>query len=288
MATTTILLQTNLEVVSKQRELVTEALGADGAYIRTKETLEELFNDGEFTGVDRASLIANTLSQLATSITNSAMSTALQWAYKEKDLYLKKEELELQFEAIKLNNKKAEQDVIASIANKHLLQAKVLREYGKPTLDADGNVVVLADEGRVFEEIRALRQDTSNKALVPNQMKAQTDEVNARTHKLIADTYVNHGLFTGYTITPHGIAYANKVDTGYVTLSDMNKQVAKEQAKGYAWNAWSNAASSSSGMIGTLIASETAELVDDAQEALTNWSSSITKLNAIVEPNITI
>lgn len=284
----TILLETNLDVISKQRELVTEALGADGAYIRTKETLEELFNDGAVKGADRATFIANTLTQLATSITTSSMNVALQWSLQEKELYLKKEELELQFEAMGLANQKAEQDLVASEVNKKLLQAKLLREYGETTLDTDGNVIALSNSGKVYEEIRSLQQDTTNKTLVPAQMEAQTDEVNARTHKIVADTYVNHGLFTGYNITTSGIALATKVNTGYVTLSDMNKQVAKEQAKGYAWNAWSNAASSSSGMIGTLIASETAELVDDAQDALASWSSSITKLNAITEPSIDI
>lgn len=284
----TILLETNLDVISKQRELITEALGADGAYIRTKETLEELFNDGEVKGVDRATLIANTLAQLATSITTSSMNVALQWSLQEKELYLKKEELELQFEAMDLANQKAEQDLIASEVNKKLLQAKLLREYGETTLDTDGNVIALSDSGKVYEEIRSLQQDTTNKALVPAQMEAQTDEVNARTHKLVADTYVNHGLFTGYNITTSGIALATKVNTGYVTLSDMNKQVAKEQAKGYVYNAWSNSASSSGGMIGTLLASEQAEVVNDAQDGIDNWKIAIGKLSGLEAPTIDI
>ena len=288
MADTIILINTDLDVISKQRELVTEALGPDGVYIRMKETLQELLSDGEIKGVERAQVVSQTIAQMANSITSSSMSTALQWAAQEKDLYLKKEELEYKIDLMKLEAEKAEQDAASAEANKHLLQAKLLREYGVKTVDGNGDLIGLDDSGLVYEQIRGMVQDTANKALLPEQIAAQTDEVQARTHKLVADTYVNHGLFTGYTINGNGIASATKVNTGYVTLSDMNKQVAKEQAKGYAWNAWSSSASSSAGMIGTLVASEVAELVDDAQAALTNWTHAVTKLNGVQEPTISI
>lgn len=288
MADTVILIDTDIDVISKQRELVTEALGPDGTYIRLKETLEELFSDGSVKGPERAQLIANTMAQMVNGITSSSMQIALQWAAQEKELYLKKEELEYKIDLMKLEAEKAEQDAASAEANKHLLQAKLLREYGVKTVDSNGDLVALDDSGLIYEQIRGVVQDTANKALMPEQIQAQTDEVQARTHKLVADTYVNHGLFTGYTINGNGIANATKVNTGYVTLSDMNKQVAKEQAKGYAWNAWSSSASSSAGMIGTLVASEVAELVDDAQNALTNWTNAVTKLNAVQEPSISI
>jgi len=195
---TTILLETNIDVVSKQRQLVEEALGPDGVYIRTKETLEELFQDGEVKGTERANVIASTLSQMVNSITQSSMSIALQWAGQEKELALKKQELELKFENMDLTNKKAEQDVTASEVSKHLLQAKLLREYGVKTLDSNGDLVLLDDSGKVYEETRLLAQEATNKALIPDQIAAQTAEVNARTHKLVADTYVNHGLLENY------------------------------------------------------------------------------------------
>lgn len=288
MATTIIQLETSMDVIEKQRELVEEALGADSVYIRMKETLESLLDGGEIKGPDRAKVVGETIASMTASITANSMSTALQWSAQEKDLVLKKEELEYNIDLMKLAANKAEQDADAAEANKHLLQAKLLREYGVSTIDANGDLIGLDDSGKVYEEIRALKQDTVNKALLPAQIQSQTDEVQARTHKLVADTYINHGLFTGYTITDNGISGATKVATGYVTLSDMNKQVAKEQAKGYAWNAWSNSASSSAGMIGTLIAAEVPELVDDAQDALTRWSTAVTKLNTVVEPSISI
>ena len=44
MATVTVLTTTDLDVVDKQRQLVQESLGADGAYIRLKETLEQIIS----------------------------------------------------------------------------------------------------------------------------------------------------------------------------------------------------------------------------------------------------
>ena len=86
----TILEETDLDVVSKQRELVEEALGADGVYIRMKHTLIDLLEAGEIKGTDRAKVVAETISAMSGQITSSAMGTALQWASQEKQLAFRK------------------------------------------------------------------------------------------------------------------------------------------------------------------------------------------------------
>jgi len=286
MADTIISVSTSLDVVDRYRELTAAALDGDSIYIRAKETATKLYDDSEMTDKEKAELIGTTIASMATSMSASSMQLALQWESQEAELGLKKEELEYKIDLMKLEAEKAEQDTASSEANKHLLQAKLIREYGVKTVNSDGDVIDLDDSGMVYEQIRASIQDTSNKALLAPQIVSQTEEVQARTHKLVADTYVNHGLFTGYTISDNGIASATKVATGYITLSDMNKQVAKEQAKGYAWNAWSNAASSSAGMIGTLVAAEIPDL--DPTTYLTTWSTAVSKLNTVTEPSISI
>jgi len=286
MANTTIAVSTSLDVIEKYRELVEASLDGDSIYIRAKETVERLYDGSDMTDNKKAEVIATTIVSMATSISATSMQLALQWVGQEAELGLKKEELEYRIDLMKLEADKAAQEVAASEANKHLLQAKLIREYGIKTVDANGDIALLDDSGLVYEQTRAIVQDTANKALLSQQITSQTEEVQARTHKLVADTYVNHGLFTGYTITDTGIASATKVATGYVTLSDMNKQVAKEQAKGYAWNAWSNAASSSAGMIGTLIAAEIPDL--DPTTYLSTWTTAVSKLNTVTEPVISI
>lgn len=286
MATITVLTTADLDVVEKQRKLVEEALGPDGAYIRLKETLIDLMDKGEIKSTDRANVVSTTLANLAGQITSGAMQTALAWASKEKELELKKLEMGYQLELLKQQGMLAENQVLDSLAGRQLKQAQRIREYGIATTDSNGNVTSLANNGKVYQEELNVIQDTANKALLPRQIAAQTEEVYARTHKTVADTYVNHGIYTWTDITDKGVTGVVKAATGYTTLSELQKQVAAQQAKGYSYNAWSNAATGASGMIGTLVAAEIPDL--DPSAYLSLWQTAMGKLNGITEPTITI
>ena len=127
MATISILTTANLDVVNKQRELTTEALGPDGVYIRLKETLIDLMDKGEIKGTDRANVVSTTLANLAGQITSGAMQTALAWASKEKELELKKLEMGYQLELLKQQGMLAENQVLDSLAGRQLKQAQRIR-----------------------------------------------------------------------------------------------------------------------------------------------------------------
>ena len=279
-----IITNAEIDVVEKQKALVEEALSPDGVYIRMKENLIDLLDRGEIKGADRAKVIADTVAQMSTSITASAMNAGLEWAYRERELSFKREEMSRTLDLLEKQVAKAEQDSIGAIAQKQMLQAQIIRDYGKPVLDNKGNVVSLPDEGRIYETIQNIKQDTLNKQDQNYQIIAQTDEVYARTHRLVADTYVNHGVYSWTTLEKNGIAGVTKATTGYTTLSDLQKVVTGEQAKGYAYNAWGNAASASGGMIGTLVAAEIPGL--DPDTYLKAWLSSVNKINSVTEPTI--
>ena len=281
-----IITNAEIDVVEKQKALVEEALSPDGVYIRMKENLIDLLDRGEIKGADRAKVIADTVAQMSTSITASAMNAGLEWAYKEKELSFKREELSRTLDLLEKQVAKAEQDSIGAVAQKQMLQAQMIRDYGKPVLDNEGNVVSLPDEGRIYETIQNIKQDTLNKQDQNDQIIAQTDEVYARTHRLVADTYVNHGVYSWTTLEKNGIAGVTKAITGYTTLSDLQKVVTGEQAKGYAYNAWGNAASASGGMIGTLVAAEIPGL--NPSTYLQAWLDSVTKINAVTAPTVTM
>lgn len=286
MANTVISLDTDIDLITKQRELVQEALGPDGAYIRLKETLEEYYDEGALKNPDVANAVGQALSNMAVSITAQAMNAALDWAAREKSLVLQKEELEYKIDLMKIEAEKAAFDRDTAEAAKIYTQAKTIREMGTPTI-VNGDVASLPNEGSAYWQTEILKTEEELKELAKDQVDAQTKQVQAQVHKLVADTYVNHGMFTGYTINENGIVGTTKQAQPDVTLSEMNKQVAAEQAKGYAWNAWSNAASSSAGMIGTVAA---AELTNQTliENALNTWNTSVTKLNQITAPTITI
>lgn len=153
-----IQIETNLDVIKKQRALVKEALGKEGIYIRAKETLIDLLDRGSLTDEARSAVIAETISKMVGDITASSMSVGLQWAYQEKELWLKKEELELQLDILAAQKDKLDEDIKTSLATTQLQQAKLLREYGAPTKDADGNVVALMDEGVAWESMQLVKK----------------------------------------------------------------------------------------------------------------------------------
>lgn len=281
-----IITNSAIDVVEKQRLLVEEALAPDGAYIRAKETLNDLLDRGGITEELRAKVIGETISQIAIGITANAMSTGLQWAAKETENSFKKEEMSRTLALLDSQVEEAKEKAVASIAAKQLLQAQLIRDYGQPILDNDGNVVSLPDSGRIYETIENLKQDTANKVKLNDQVVAQTDEVYARTHRLVADTYINHGVFQWTSLGNNGMSGVQKLVTNYTTLSDLQKVVSAEQAKGYAYNAWSNAATSSGGMIGTLVAAEIPGL--NYTTYLDKWMTAVTKINAVSAPEITI
>ena len=285
----TILIETDLDVISKQRKLVEEALGPDSIYIRMKETLLDLLNDGSIKGTDKAKVVGETIAQMSASITANVMSTGLAWAEAEKRLALQKEELEKQLDILIQNKLLAENQVANSLVDRQLKQAQILRNYGTPSKDGDGNVVLLANEGKEYVTIQNIEADTTNKAIQGEVLIATKEQNWAQTHKLIADTYINHGVFTWTNIGSNGVTGVNKTNTAYVTLSDLQKQVSKEQARGYVYNAWANAASAGASMLGTLAGAELESIPSSTWTEMVNlWKNPTQKLGNELAPSISI
>lgn len=285
----TILIETDLDVVSKQRQLVEEALGPDSVYIRMKETLIDLMNSGEIKGTDRAKVVGETIAQMSASITANVMNTGLQWAEAEKRLALQKEEMQKQLDILEQNKLLIENQVVASLADRQLKQAQLRREYGTPALDGSGNVVGLADDGKEYASILNIEADTANKGIQGGVLTAQKESTYAQTHKIVADTYVNHGVFSWTGLSATGISAVSKSATGYVTLSDLQKEVSKEQAKGYTLNAWSNAATAGASMLGTLAGAEIESIPSTSWTEMINlWKIPTQNLGNTTLPNITV
>ena len=285
----TILIETDLDVISKQRQLVDEALGPDSVYIRMKETLLDLVEKGDIKGQDEAQLISQTITQMSASITANVMNTGLAWAEAEKRLALQKEELEKQLDLIIQNGLLAENQVANSLADRQLKQAQLLRLYGTPSKDSDGNVVLLANEGKEYASIQNIEADTDNKEIQGDVLTATKEQNWAQTHKIIADTYINHGVFTWTGLSSTGVTGVNKTNLGYVTLSDLQKQVSKEQARGYVYNAWANAASAGASMLGTLAGAEIESIPSTTWTEMINlWKTPTQKLGNELAPNISI
>lgn len=279
---TVLSINSNIDVIDKYKELIELVTDKDSLYIRAREVVNALKQDNLVTNGDEGNAIMQVVAQLSGSATTSAINGAIQWGIAEKNVAFQKEELEYKIDQMKLDAQTSEFNRDLAEANKHYLQAKTKREMGNVTI-VDGDVTALSDDGKYYYENRLLNKEHDIKLKQESQIEGQTNQIYAQIHKLVADTYVNHGMFTGYTISNNGITGASKQVIPDITLSEMNKRVAAEQAKGYALNAYGTAASSSSGMIGTLIAAEIPNL--NITPYLAAWKASIDKLNAVTAPN---
>ena len=217
------------------------------------------------------------------------MNTGLQWAEAEKRLALQKTEMERQLDILDQNKLLIANQVVTSLADRQLKQAQLRREYGTPTLDSSGNVAGLGDDGKEYTSIQNIVADTANKALQGQVLTAQKESTYAQTHKIVADTYVNHGVFSWTALGSTGVTGVMKTNTGYVTLSDLQKQVSKEQARGYVYNAWSNAASAGASMLGTLAGAEIESIPSSSWTEMINlWKIPTQNLGNEIAPTITI
>lgn len=178
----TILIDTTLDVVEKQKELAAALMGEDSIYIRMKETLVDLLEKGEIKGTDRAKVVSETIAQMAVNLTNTSLSTALAWQAQEKELALKKEELEVRLDVLQKEVDKAEEDARLAKESVRLAQAKRIREYGDATLDPNGNVVALSDEGLVYEQEQLVKKQIEQGTASVN--KLQDDLLTAAKQRL--------------------------------------------------------------------------------------------------------
>lgn len=281
----TITTSTELDVINKYRELVRVSMEGDSSYIRAKETLDEMYDDNDVPQEGKGEVLAGLISSLHTSVMTTSMNTALAWSAKEKDLELKKLELEKQLQILQnqIEQTKAEAD---RTANADLIQqAESLRQHGKMTV-VNGKVVGLSDEGLQYQNIQLTKEKVESENKAQELSDAKLKETYAGINKLVADTYVNYGMYNGYTITDKGITGITDITpVGYTTLSDAQLSIAKEQAKGYAYNAWSNVASGLGSTIGVALTSETDIFTGDNAGILTQWKDTIGKMNKIQPPS---
>jgi hypothetical protein len=250
----TISLTTELDVLNKYTALLKESLGSESVYIRAKETIEDLAKEGDLPDSEKAKMIAEVVGGLSGSLANASMSAALQWASSEKELAFKKIQLEKELDI--LDSDKELKDVqIEKVKTEDVAtQAQMIRTYGTPTVDANNLVTLLSDSGKIHEDIQLVRANVVKVGKENNVLDSKLKESHVAIHKVVADTYRNYGTYT-YSITDQGVTEVTGTSNN-VTLSDLQQVIAEEQSKGYAYNAWANAATSSASFLATALSSD--------------------------------
>jgi len=255
----TIAITNELDVADKYETLVKQSLAGNSAYIRAKETIQDLVDSGAIDESQKAEIISNIVGGIINNITSSSMSTAMQWASAEKDIALKKLELAKQLDILDQENLLKESQVEQVYNAIRLAKAESKRMYGSATFDANNNILSLEDSGKVYTDMVLTAAQTSKTAVEENLVNQKITESHAAVHKIVADTYVNYGNYTYTGVSDGGINTVTEQHGSYKTLSDTQREIAVEQAKGYTYNAWANALTGSASMLGTAIAAEYAE-----------------------------
>ena len=177
-------------------------------------------------------------------------------------------------------------------ANIHRTTAEAVTQYGRWVYNytdtglqsaamtngiggSTGTVVPISDPQRV------------NLVHQGNLLESQLVESYAGIHKATAETVTNMGRWE-YLYTKAGLQEATMtvgqggIDGIVEPLSDSQRIIAKEQAKGYAYNAWANSVSASAGMIGTVLASD--QSPSSLTNAITAFNASLNSLRTVKGP----
>lgn len=251
----TVAIDKSLDVINKYTSLINESLDTNSVYIRAKETLEALVTSGDLSSADKAKVVAEVLNNLNNSLVNASMSTALAWAKAEKDAEFQKEELGYKVDVI-------EQQALTEAAKVKQLMADVMattatsmRQNGAAIINpATGFTTGLANDGKTYKELFLLDQELLNKKAEENVLKSKLKESQAAVYKIAADAAANYG--NGFTVTSTGDAISVTGEVAAGTLAYYQKEIAKQQAKGYVYNAWGNAINASATAIATLAAND--------------------------------
>jgi len=259
----TITVTSELDVAEKYEKLVKQSLAGNSAYIRAKETIQELVADGAIDDAQKAEIISNIVGGVVNNINSSCLSTAMSWANAEKEVELKKLELGKQLDILDEETllKAAQVDQVQNATRLSKVESK--RMYGTPIFDSDGNVISLADDGKVARDIELTTKQIAKATTEELLLNQKITESHAAVHKIVADTYTNFGNYTYGGVSSSGISTVTRQDTTHKSLSDTQQDIAIEQAKGYTYNAWANALTGSASMLGTAIASDYAEFGAD-------------------------
>lgn len=259
----TISITSDLDVADKYEALVKQSLSGTSAYIRAKETIQDLVDSGAIDEAQKAEIISNIVGSVVNNINSSSMSTAMAWAQAEKDIALKKLELAKQLDILDQENL-VKQAQIEQIENGiRLAKVESKRMHGTATFDANDNIISLDSTGKVYTDMVLTQAQTDKTGEEQLLVQQKITESHAAVHKIVADTYVNYGNYTYSGLNGNGITAVSANHGSFKTLSNTQQEIAIEQAKGYVYNAWANALTGSASMLGTAIAAEYAEFGSD-------------------------
>ena len=262
-------LTTDLDVVTTYKELMEASIGQGSVYLKAKETLTEIYANSNLTDPDKASVVAQTVSQIAIGITTQAMNAAIELAKDKRDS--------------KYTLTKMKEDTRLVTANISKLEADI------DNMGADKDNKILAGWKAQGELYRDYGVHTWDYTLLPTVLPiAAYDTYGTKVETIkMSQANVYNGYSTAYrqngTVLPiiDGNGWLTTGTVGDATgLSYWQTKVAERQEQGFDDNTRQHVANSSATMVSMLLSSEEAALVDDASVALAKWTTAVDYLNS--------
>ena len=256
----------DLDVIPIYKELMEASTGQNSIYLRTKETLVDMFESSTFTDAEKSTVIAQTLSSIATGTTAKILDAAIQIAADNRDakfgLTKQREETKL----ITAQASKLEADIAKSDKEQDLLvmqgwsvQSQLYRDYGVVTHNLTSNTKLLPSDAYTSYGVK---WETLKKAKVD-------------TYATYANSYRTNGNVS-YT-TNIATGQFSTVSADAIGLTHAQTNVAIRQETGFDDNQRQHVANSSASMIGLLLSSEASGI--DYAPYLDSWTQSINYLN---------
>lgn len=243
--------KSTIDVSEKYLQLMQDSLSEESIYMRAKDTILTIFSDLGITEIEKANIVASNITQMSTTLSAQAMSSALAWAKEERDgayalakLKADTEVAQGQLELTKSQICKTDFESLAAKAKATEITASSIRENGTVLeYEADGiRAKSLNDGGLKYE---------------------QTKQVEGATYQIFADAYRKSGVVSiGLDVSDGLTKGISGDDDGYTNQQSKNAErlrVAYEDSK------LNHAANSSASMIGQMLSAEIAPDQADVQ-----------------------
>lgn len=250
-----------LQVENKFKELVAVATGADSAYIKAKESMQEYFKTDASVATlserEKAEMLSKLVGDMSISITNHMMDTALKIEMENRDApyALAKVVADVKLTTAQTNKVdeedalvEAQKDKIVADINKMDVDNKIAQAvaYSKTGMQvyANGHANALPSYSQATTGVEPT-----------NVRSTEADRYSKLASSFRRDGYVN---ITGEA-APTGLADGSQ---GYVCLTEAQIDVAIRQEKGFDDNMLQHAVNSSANLMGLMISSENADLLN--------------------------
>jgi hypothetical protein len=271
---TPVLLTKELGVMEYYNQLMKESVGKDSLYIRTKETLEAMFKDGQMKDPDKSAIIGKALVDITVQLSAQAMNTALAIAKEERDAVYTLTKLKEDTLLVQANRQKISADIDNSNDAKISAVSKQTIDGWKVQAD------MRSDNGLVLTGLNTL----VNKILPETAFKAkgskyeQTQQMKSSVYATFAKSFRESGVVS-WSLDPNSGKVASITDVAPTTpgLTKAQENVAIRQKTAFDDNMVQHSANSSANMIGLLLSSNQQGNITLADA--TKWRTAVNYLN---------